>query len=62
MLSQVILVFDGMGGPSRRTVCSTNAGRIDVVYAAEQEADSWILTEVSPCPPPCWSRALFAHL
>ena len=48
----MILVFDGMSGPSRRTVRTTNAGQIDVVYAAEQEADSWILTEVSTCPPP----------
>jgi len=39
-------VFDAMGGMSRTTVRTTNAGAIDVVYCAAEEADSWIVQEV----------------
>ena len=44
--AQVVLVFDAMGGMSRTTVRTTNAGAIDVVYCAAEEADSWIVQEV----------------
>lgn len=43
---QVVLVFDAMGGGRRETVRTTNAGEIDVVFCATQEADNWIIAEV----------------
>ena len=43
---QVVLVFDAIGGASRTTVRTTNAGAIDVVYCAAEEADTWIVQEV----------------
>ena len=52
---QVVLVFDAMGSSDRTTMRATNAGEIDVVYCAEQEADSWILAEVWPGGLPFWS-------
>ena len=45
-MAQVVLVFDAMGGMSRTTMRTTNAGAIDVVYCAAEEADSWIVQEV----------------
>ena len=45
---QVVLVFDAMGGGSRTTSRTTNAGEIDVVYCGAEEADSWIVQEVRP--------------
>ena len=50
MAAQVVLVFDAMGGTmSRTTVRTTNAGAIDVVYCAAEEADTWIVQEVGTC-------------
>ena len=51
-------MFDAMGGMSRTTIRTTNAGAIDVVYCAAEEADSWIVQEVRRTGPKRWCHAL----
>lgn len=44
---KVVLVFDAMGGETRRVRRTTNAGDIDVVFTGDSEADTWIMLEVT---------------
>ncbi len=49
-LTQVILVFDALGGGSGTVQRTTAKGAIDVVYCGDSDADTFIMLEVNLLP------------